>query len=198
MLPPPDHVHFAGLPRLSWKNPPSDWQVDGGELRITSAANTDLFHDPTVASVAANAPLLLLSAGDSWSLSANVEVGFDEEFDAGGLILWQDSNRWAKLCFEQLQPQGGTVVSVVTRDVSDQSNSEAVSTNRIGLRVTFEKATVTFAYATTEANWKTARHFTLTRRHAPNRVLAGFIVQSPKGHGCLAIFRDVLFQKESQ
>jgi regulation of enolase protein 1 (concanavalin A-like superfamily) len=56
-------------------------------------------------------------------------------FDAGVLFVHADDTTWAKLCLE-LSPQGQPmIVSVVTRDVSDDCNSHPLEGAESWLRV---------------------------------------------------------------
>ena len=71
-------------------------------------------------------------AGD-FTLAAQVSVEFGSMFDAGALLLHARERHWAKLCLEysaQLQP---TAVTVVTKGVSDDSNSFEVDGDTLWL-----------------------------------------------------------------
>lgn len=97
---------------------------------------------------------------------------------------------WAKLCFE-LSPQGRpTVVSVVTRDFSDDCNSFTVEAPSTWLRISRLGQAFAF-HASTDGNyWQLARYFSL----GPSTVVSlGFEAQSPLGGTCTAHFTNVRF-----
>ncbi|MFC7482623.1 DUF1349 domain-containing protein [Luedemannella flava] len=95
-----DQVMVAGLPEAA-RGDGKCWLAspDGGVSAVAGPA-TDLYLDPTGDAAALNAPQLLFSAPGDFQLSARVTVDFQATYDAGGLIVWADERRWAKLCFE--------------------------------------------------------------------------------------------------
>ena len=119
-------------------SPPPGCRVLHGALILSAAAGTDLFVDPagTGQSMVPDAGRFvgLPPAGD-FTLAARVRVEFASMYDAGVLLLHARERHWAKLCFEyspQLRP---TAVTVVTKGVSDDSNSFEVDGDTLWLRI---------------------------------------------------------------
>jgi len=184
-------VRLDGLPlSLNWLGTPAAAGIGGGTLSITSGPRTDWFVDPAGTEPSANAPALLGGPEGDFVLSARVEVDFEQTYDAGVLALWQDAATWAKLCFEY-SPQGQpTVVSVVTRGVSDDCNSIVVAGTSVWLRVAHLGRAYAFHASTDGAFWQFVRYFAFV----DGAVLSvGFEAQSPLGEGCTARFSDVRF-----
>ncbi|MGB0121812.1 MAG: DUF1349 domain-containing protein [Silvibacterium sp.] len=128
---------FAGLPGgLSWQNAPVTWHIEQRRnLAITSGPKTDWFVDPFDGTVANTAPILLFQPGANFVLSAHVKASLKIKWDAGAIMLWADDHHWAKLSLE-LSPQGKpTMVTVVTRGLSDDCNSIAVTGSAVYLQV---------------------------------------------------------------
>ncbi len=172
------------------------WVLDGGSLTGTAGHRTDLFVDPGNGKATVNAPRLLTSApaGD-FQLAARVEVGFESTYDAGALLLWATDDVWAKLCLE-ISPQGQPmIVSVVTRDRSDDANGFIVDGPSVWLRITGRSGAYAFHASTDGEWWHLIRHFTLGGVSS-GQVSAevGFEVQSPLGQGCRATFADVTYR----
>jgi regulation of enolase protein 1 (concanavalin A-like superfamily) len=165
-------------------NGPVSAVVSGELVEISAGAGTDLFCAPDRSAPTLNAPALLLEApaGD-FTLSARIESELRETYDAGALILWHDREHWAKFAVE-LSPQGRpTIVSVVTRVLSDDCNSIALERPDAQLRI----ARIDDAFALhvkVGADWSLIRHFTL----AGGPARPGFLAQSPTGAGCSARF----------
>jgi len=191
------------LPGLPFPLLPSDvprWHVSADGLRVTAEPHSDLFIDPsgdgqTAAESQLNAVTLLGEppAGD-FTLSARVRVGFGSTFDAGVLLIWADERNWAKLCFE-LSPDGERmVVSVVTREVSDDANGFVVTGDDVWLRVSRVGSVVAFHASVDGRRWSFVRAFAL-----PGVASArlGFEAQSPTGGGCDVAFADIAFEQRT-
>ncbi|MCI0686458.1 MAG: DUF1349 domain-containing protein, partial [Sporichthyaceae bacterium] len=120
-----DLVMIDNLPQqLQWALPPLDWRYQRGTLSVDAGPRTDLFVDPQTGTATLNAPRLLGPAGDGdFVLAARVRVSFAATYDAAALLLWISEDRWAKLCFEYSPQREPMVVSVVTRERSDDANA---------------------------------------------------------------------------
>jgi uncharacterized protein len=184
---------LLGLPfPLTWLREPERWEIDAGALTIQAGRQTDWFIDPAGnAEPALNAPALVGPVGGDFMLQARVSVEFGATFDAGVLMLHADDRCWAKLCFE-LSPQGlPMVVSVVTRETSDDCNSRVVDSGAdLWLRVARLGAAFAFHSSSDRQHWELVRYFGLPAAS----VSVGFEAQSPIGEGCSATFADIGFE----
>jgi regulation of enolase protein 1 (concanavalin A-like superfamily) len=163
----------------------------GRDITIAAGGDTDLFIDPATRRATLNAPRVLGRPGADFQLSACVDVEFAATFDAGVLLLWGDDDVWAKLCFEYSPDGQPMVVSVVTREVSDDANSLPIDGHQVWLRVSRSVASYAFHASTDGALWQFVRHFALPVDSARMRV--GFSAQSPTGAGCVTHFSKVRF-----
>jgi regulation of enolase protein 1 (concanavalin A-like superfamily) len=155
-------------------------------VEIAAGPRTDFFVDPGTGEVKANGEARLEPVEGDFVLSARVEVEFAATFDAGALLVWGDEGRWAKLAFE-LSPQSERmVVSVVTRERSDDCNSTVIAGDAIWLRVARIGDAYAFHSSTDGRWWNLVRHF-----HLEGATQAGFEAQSPMGDGCTATFTDI-------
>jgi regulation of enolase protein 1 (concanavalin A-like superfamily) len=185
-------LDLAAVPMpLRWLRDPLRWHGgDGGSLTIVAGGRTDLFVDPGGGSEALNAPGLVGLPGGDFQLSARVTVELAATFDAGVLLLHAHDRAWAKLCLER-SPQGRpTVVSVVTRGVSDDCNSMEVDGPQVWLRVARQGGAFAFHASTDGAFWQLVRYFALAEA---DRAAVGFLAQSPTGDGCSATFDQIRF-----
>ena len=172
---------------------PEAWSVVDGGLTGQALERTDLFTDPLSDRKLNSAPMLLFPTTGDFLLEAEVSVEFASTFDAGVLLLWQDADHWAKLCYEY-SPQGQPmVVSVVTRGASDDCNSVAMTEHRIHLRVGRRGPGCVFHYSTDGSYWHMVRAFRLRE----GSMQAGFLVQSPTGNGCRVQFRKIRFRPDT-
>ena len=158
-------------------------------MRIDAGPRTDLFVDPQGAVPVLNAPRSLSRAEGMFQLSARVQVDFEETFDAGVILVWFDERTWAKLCLEYSPAHEPMVVSVVTRDLSDDCNSFVVPGGDAWLRVArVGPAAFAFHASLDGERWELVRHFSLGDGIDPE---IGFMAQSPRGEGCAATFTDI-------
>ena len=174
-------------------NPACQAVVSGGALVLTSGAKSDMFIDPAGEEGARpDAGRLTGLPGDrDFMLAARVSVRFGSVFDAGGLLLYLSERRWAKLCYELSPQRRPTVVTVVTRATSDDSNSFETSGGPFWLRITRSGRAWAFHASEDGAWWRLVRYFTLGEASGAR---VGFLAQSPGGAGCTAVFDTITYQ----
>ena len=184
---------IPGLPgALNWQNTPRSWNIDSKNvLTISSNAKTDWFVDPFDGTVAKSAPILLFTPGSDYVLSARVAVTFATKWDAGALMVWGDDQHWAKLSFEFSPDSKPTLVTVVTRGLSDDCNSMHLPGDSAYLRIAKSGNTYVFYFSTDGQSWQILRTFSLDTE-LPVRV--GFESQSPAGPGAVAKFSAITYE----
>jgi regulation of enolase protein 1 (concanavalin A-like superfamily) len=178
---------------MRWLLSPVDWNVSDGGLTIAAGPRTDLFVDPETRAKTVTAPALTAPLQGDFTLSARVRADLAATFDAGVLVLWADPRAWAKLCLERSPDGRAMIVSVVTRDVSDDCNSFTVDGDHVWLRISRFGGTFAFHASTDAASWRLVRYF--AHDEAP-RMSVGFLAQSPTGEGCSVTFDDIRYSPD--
>ncbi|MDA0566802.1 DUF1349 domain-containing protein [Streptomonospora sp. S1-112] len=182
-------------------NEPVHAKAVGDDALVLGAAGaTDLFTDPDGSARYANAPALVGRIEGDFTLSARVHVDLAASYDAAVLLLHAGPDSWAKFCLE-LSPQGRpTVVSVVTRGVSDDCNSMTVDpgSDTVHMRVSRLGPAYAFHVRVGGGRWDLVRYFALTGEGggAGEGAVApevGFLAQSPTGPGCTARFSEITY-----
>jgi regulation of enolase protein 1 (concanavalin A-like superfamily) len=187
----PDGLHIKALPgALEWKNSPAGYELRDNGLTITAGSSTDWYISPLDGKVSASAPVLLFQPADDFVLTAKLTVEFQTKWDAGALMVYVNDSTWAKFAFEMSVYGQPTVVTVVTRGVSDDCNSESLTGNSIWYRIAKTGQTIVFYSSPDGASWKLVRAFTLGL--APG-LRVGFSAQSPAGKKGSAIFSDITY-----
>jgi regulation of enolase protein 1 (concanavalin A-like superfamily) len=187
-------ISIPNLPySLHWHNQPQSWDLSAeGQLTITAPAKSDWFIDPQGVSNVSNAPALLFPAADPCMLSAQVTANHVATYDAGVLMVYESPLAWAKLCLE-LSPQGlPTVVSVVTKGVSDDCNSFTVN-GPAYLRISRLEQAYAFHVSQDGSRWNLIRYFKLEDN---KNAQMGFLAQSPTGSGCTVSFGGIRFEEK--
>jgi regulation of enolase protein 1 (concanavalin A-like superfamily) len=187
-----DSVRVPGFARqLYWENGPVKFTQSGGTLQIRSGAKTDMFRDPNVTYNTDNAPKLLFRADDNFVLTVMVEQDFKSKWDGGALVLKQDSLNWVKFCFEKDYLGFHRVVSVVTKNVSDDCNHASLSSNQVYYKLAKADNVLTLYYSTDATHWVLIRHLQFDLRPGFS---VGFLSQSPTGPGCEVRFSHITYR----
>ncbi|HTR31853.1 MAG TPA: DUF1349 domain-containing protein [Puia sp.] len=184
-----DTLHLTSLPGpFFWENMPIRVQQSAGHLIIEAGEKTDMFRDPNVAYNTDNAPKLLFVADSNFVLTAAVHHNFVSKWDGGAIVLKADSLNWIKYCFEKDYTGQHRVVSVVTKGISDDCNSAAISGNTVFYKVAKAGNVITLYYSLEGTHWFLIRHLVFDSA-VPLKV--GFLAQSPTGKNCTVTFSDI-------
>jgi len=128
-------VRVKGIPvALEWRNSPTSFDGEADSLTPVAGRSTNWVTSPIDGSASASSPLLLFEPADEFVVSARVAIDAPGRWDAGFLMVYGDDGTWAKLALEVSAYQEPTVVTVVTRGVSDDCNS-TVAGNAVYLQV---------------------------------------------------------------
>ena len=175
------------------------WRRDEASPALVARApgHTDFYVNPggdgagDAASLLNAATLLGVPPAGDFQLSARVRVDFGAQFDAGVLFLWADEQHWAKFCFEFSPAGQPMVVSVVTRELSDDANAFVVPGQAVWLRVSRVDRVYAYHASLDGSTWELVRVFHLGDSVAGHAI--GFEAQSPTGEGCTVTFDQVRF-----
>lgn len=189
-----DSLTIPSIPyELHWGELPQAYTLDSGVFSIQAGPKSDMFINPQGIKTVMNAPRALFLPEGDFQLYARVEVDFNSDFDAGVLMLYANEQHWAKLCFEYSPQRQPMVVSVVTRDRSDDANGMVIDGSSVYLRISTINNAYAFHYSLDGEYWHFARHFHLA---ADNPMHLGFASQSPTGEACTARFSEIHFKSE--
>ncbi len=190
-----DEVKIKSIPhKISWVNQPLDWKVNGDTFILTGGKGSRLFTDPQQKNIADTAPIALFKPDETFLFSCKVKVGFRSVFDAGVLMIYADSDLWAKLCFEYTPQFKHQVVSVVNKKYSDDNNHDIVDTDEVYLRIAgLGNGAYAFHYSLDGKYWNMVRYFYLGTN---DELKIGFLSQTPRGESCESIFSDIKYGTE--
>lgn len=180
--------------KLHLENKASGVEVKTGKLRVIAPAHTDLFVSPDGNYAISNSPRLLFRPDSDFVFSSAICPAFKSNWDAGVLLLYNDSTHFAKFCFEKDYRGQARVVAVVCNDVADDCNSIAINDSTVYFRITGSAKgnTFNFYYSENGMKWYLIRSFRLVKT---DRLQLGFSAQSPAGKGCEVDFFDINLQQ---
>jgi regulation of enolase protein 1 (concanavalin A-like superfamily) len=179
---------------LRWHLPPAGEPESGPDwVAFAAGPQTDLFADPGGAPARVEPPLLLGVPEGDYQLAARVSARLEATYDAAALIVWSSETSWAKLALER-SPQGEpTIVTVVTRGLSDDVNSFTAPGGAASLRVSRLGSAYAFHASLGGAWWSLIRYFTLD---GAETAAVGFSVQSPTGEGTHGRFDAIAWSSD--
>jgi len=176
--------------KLFWENSPLSYNISGDALTIKAGEKTDMFRDPNVTYNTDNAPKLLFTPDHNFILIAKIEHAFANKWDAGAIILKSDSLNWVKFAFEKDYTGAKRVVSVVTKDISDDCNSVEIPTNSVYYRMAKADNVITLYYSVDGTKWFLIRHFQF---NTTKPIKVGFLAQSPTGTSSEVKFSNIKY-----
>lgn len=176
---------------LEWHNQPVSYKIENDVLTIVAGPKTDMFRDPNVTYNTDNAPKLLFEADSNFVFSTFIEHSFSSKWDGGAIVLIQDSLNWIKFCFEKDYTGARRVVSVVTKDVSDDCNSVEIKRNNVFYKVVKAGNVITLYYSEDSTKWFLVRHLQFNNT---KQFRIGFLAQSPTGTKCEVKFSRIKYQ----
>lgn len=187
-----DILEIKGIPKkLFWENKPEIFSLKANVLTITAGEKTDMFRDPNVAYNTDNAPKLLFKPDANFVLSTSIEHTFANKWDGGALVLKSDSLNWIKFCFEKDYTGAKRVVSVVTKNISDDCNSVEISGGKVYYKIAKADNVITLYYSLNGVKWFLIRHLQFDFK---KDFEVGFLAQSPTGTKCEVKFSDIKYQ----
>lgn len=176
---------------MIWENRPISYIYAGGILSIEAGPKTDMFRDPQATYNTDNAPKLLFTADSNFVFRVAIEHGFKSKWDGGAIVIKSDSLNWVKFCYEKDYLGAHRVVSVVTRNISDDCNSVSFSSNKVYYKVAKSGPAITLYCSGDNKDWLLVRHFQL---NTPGPVQLGLLAQSPDGPGTEVRFSEIKYE----
>lgn len=184
---------LAAIPHpLFWENKPLTYTITNNDLTIVAGEKTDMFRDPNVTYNTDNAPKLLFKADEDFILSTAIEHSFTSKWDGGAIIIKSDSLNWVKFCFEKDYTGARRVVSVVTKNISDDCNSVEINSDKVFYKIAKAGNVVTLYYSTEGTKWFLVRHLQFDAKPG---FKVGFLAQSPTGTRCEVKFSQINYEK---
>jgi regulation of enolase protein 1 (concanavalin A-like superfamily) len=187
-----DPLKINSIPySLIWENTPLKYTIKNDVLTIVAGPKTDMFRDPNVTYNTDNAPKLLFTSDDDFVLSTSIQHSFLNKWDGGAIVIIQDSLNWIKFCFEKDYTGAKRVVSVVTKDISDDCNSVEIKGSKVFYKAAKAGNVITLYCSEDNKKWVLIRHFQFNNTK-PLKI--GFLAQSPTGKQCEVRFSGIRYK----
>lgn len=164
---------------LNWMNRPTTFTFEKGSLNAVALKGTDFFNNPEDSTITGTAPFLYKSAQGDFVARALVKPDMTSMWNAVALMVYIDDRHWIKFAFENSDATGPSIVTVITKDVSDDANGAVLSgQEEVWLKLVRKNNSYSMLWSMDGKNYKMARLGTLP---ATDAVKIGIEVQCPVG-----------------
>lgn len=141
-----------------------------------------------------NAPFYYTEVTGDFVMRVKVSLDFKDIYDSSSIMVMQDDSHWAKACFELTDFGTHAVVSVVTKEDSDDANGCNIETDHVWLQVCRAGQSFAFHYSTDGEHFYMMRFFSLP---AGETVKAGLLAQAPTGSGGIRIYEGLTIENKT-
>lgn len=189
----PAELRLAALPApLAIVNRPvSVRSPDEQTIELVAPAHTNLFNSPDGKFFRQDAAMLLFKPDRDFVLTARVSADLNSVYDVAALVVYQDNRTWAKFCYENSVERHATLVSVVTRGLSDDSNSIPASASGEFLAIVRKGDEFAFHASPDGRTWQLIRHFSLP---LSDEARLGFAAHGSGATTLRAVFSEISYR----
>ncbi|MBT8210520.1 MAG: DUF1349 domain-containing protein [Eudoraea sp.] len=176
-----NHINNADFNGFSWLNKPETYEFTEDSFSILAPPESDFFNNPEDGKVTGTAPFLYTEVTGDFIAITQVQPDFTSLWNAGALMVYWDSEHWIKFGFEYSDATGPSIVSVVTRQESDDANGVILGdTSAIWLKLIRKNNLYSMHWSRDGKNYKMARLAAM-----PNKdiIKIGIEAQCPAGQG---------------
>ncbi|MCD9184906.1 MAG: DUF1349 domain-containing protein [Pyrinomonadaceae bacterium] len=169
----------------------------GSKVEITSGAETDFFIEPGLPPYEkANAPLILKTVDNRkpFTFSFKTTPVHKIKYDAGMAFIYVDDKHWLKFAFEADERMNKRLVTVKTKDFSDDNNHDALKSPSVFMKISSDTKVIGFYYSIDGKSWQLVRVF---KNEYPPAIKIGVGSQSPMGKGNKSVFEQFQFSETS-
>ena len=173
------NITSENLGSLKWLNEPNSFEIENGRLKITAEKETDFFNNPEDNNKTSTAPVLFEEIKGDFVATALVRPDFTSLWNAVALMVHIDNDNWIKFAFENSDATGKSIVSVVTKNVSDDANGVILNNqDRIWLKLVRKGNIYSMLWSENGKDFKMTR---LCAMPQVDSVKIGIEAQSPVG-----------------
>lgn len=173
------NITIGNSGNFKWLNEPKSFEIENGTLKVVAGKDTDFFNNPEDNKKTSTAPVLFKEINGDFVARALVRPDFTSLWNAVALMVHIDNDNWIKLAFENSDATGRSIVSVVTKNVSDDANGVILNEqDQIWLKLVRKDNIYSMLWSKNGKDFKMARLSTMPK---VDTVKIGIEVQSPIG-----------------
>ena len=178
---------------LVWTRPPKVYKIEEKKITMTTEPDTDLWQRTYYGFQNDNAPCLQMKTSEKFfTFVVKTEFESKIKYDQSGIVMYLDSDNWAKASVEYENDQIQRLGSVVTNNgYSDWSSNDIPSSIKsMWFRFSRRESDYYIEYSEDGKNWKQMRLFHMFR--GDGEISFGIYACSPNKEGSFnATFSDM-------
>lgn len=185
------YVSYSGIEFSKSVNDAEKHYVsEDNRLSINGLPKTNYFNAPDGSRTDATAPILLTEVDNTrpFTFTAKLQSPIENRYDAGAVYLYLSNNNWLKYAFELDEHKRRRVVTVRTRETSDDNNHDIIEQDFVYMKISSDSKQIGLYYSLDGANWNLARLF---KNEYPQKLWIGVSSQSPGGQGNVTLFEEM-------
>lgn len=172
------------------ENPKEFKVLSDNAIIMTAGKETDLHNPANGSYFRHNAPKFLFTPDANFVFSAKVKPSFENQYDGGALLLYSDTENWAKVLLQYIDKKPVLGISVVKDKITDDAYFIPPGKD-VFLRITKTGKVFNFLTSPDGKTWTLIREFVY---HKPDQVKIGFYSQSPIGNSCQVEYSDITYK----
>lgn len=181
-------------PYVLLENPKEFKVLSDNTIIMTAGKETDL-HNPADGSYFRhNAPKFLFKPDANFVFSARVKPSFENQYDGGAILLYSDTENWAKVLLQYIDKKPILGISVVKDKITDDAYFIPQGKD-VFLRIAKVGKVFNFLASPDGKTWTVIREFVY---HKPDELKIGFYSQSPVGNSCRVEFADITYSSTKE
>lgn len=169
------------------ENPKEFKVLSDNAIIMTAGKETDLHNPANGSYYRHNAPKFLFTPDADFVFSARINPSFENQYDGGAILLYSDTENWAKVLLQYIDKKPILGMSVVKDKITDDAYFIPQGRD-VFLRVTKVGKVFNFLTSPDGKTWTVIREFVY---HKPDQLKIGFYAQSPVGNSCRVEFSDI-------
>lgn len=168
---------------FKWINQPKSFVFEKGTLKAVAEKGTDFFTNPEDNKQTATAPFLFQEVNGDFVARAQVRPDFTSMWNAVALMVHIDDDNWIKFAFENSDATGKSIVSVVTKNVSDDANGVILNEqDQVWLKIVRKDSIYSMLWSKNGNDFKMGRLSTLP---SADPIKVGIEFQCPVGDSAM-------------
>lgn len=172
-------ITSENLGDLKWLNQPKSFTIKNNSLTVVVEKGSDFFNNPEDSTITSTAPVLYKQVSGDFVAKALVRPDFSSMWNAAAIMVHIDSNNWIKFAFENSDATGQSIVTVVTKNVSDDANGVILTNHeKVWLKLVRKGNIYSMLWSLDDKDYKMAR---LTAMPPVDPIKIGVEAQCPVG-----------------
>lgn len=169
-----------------WQTEAEECVIDSDKITMTAGHGTNLFNSPSGYFKCGTFPYLYVEYQGDFIVICKVLPEFHEVYDLGSIVVWDNEDTWIKLAYENTDNGYPAIVSVVTREYSDDCNGAEMD-GPVWLQISRKGDVFALHFSKDRVAWQLAR---ICRVSMSEKVKVGISAQCPSGEQCKVCFED--------